>query len=33
MVNMIETQRAYSSNAMVVQTASQMLDIVNRLNA
>lgn len=33
LTNMIETQRAYSSNAMVVQTASQMLDIVNRLNA
>jgi flagellar hook protein FlgE len=33
LTNMIETQRAYSSNAMVVQTASAMLDTVNRLNA
>lgn len=32
LTNMIATQRAYSSNAMVVQTASQMLDTVNRLN-
>lgn len=33
LTNMIETQRAYSSNAMVVQTTSQMLDTINRLNA
>jgi flagellar hook protein FlgE len=33
LTNMIETQRAYSSNAMVVQTGSQMLDTINRLNA
>jgi flagellar hook protein FlgE len=30
---MIETQRAYSSNAMVLQTSSQMLDTINHLNA
>ncbi|MBV9829031.1 MAG: flagellar hook protein FlgE [Alphaproteobacteria bacterium] len=33
LTNMIETQRAYSSNAMVVQTSSQMLDTINHLNA
>ena len=33
LTNMIETQRAYSSNAMVLQTGSQMLDTINRLNA
>jgi flagellar hook protein FlgE len=32
LTNMIETQRAYSSNAMVIQTGSQMLDTINRLN-
>jgi flagellar hook protein FlgE len=33
LTNMIETQRAYSSNAMVLQTGSQMLDTINHLNA
>jgi flagellar hook protein FlgE len=33
LTNMIQTQRAYSSNAMVVQTANQMLDTINHLNA
>jgi flagellar hook protein FlgE len=33
LTNMIETQRAYQSNAMVLQTSSQMLDTINRLNA
>ena len=33
LTNMIETQRAYSSNAMVLQTSSQMMDTINRLNA
>jgi flagellar hook protein FlgE len=33
LTNMIETQRAYSSNAMVLQTSSQMLDTINHLNA
>jgi flagellar hook protein FlgE len=32
LTNMIETQRAYASNAMVIQTGSQMLDTINRLN-
>ena len=33
LTNMIETQRAYSSNAMVIQAGKDMLDTVNRLNA
>jgi flagellar hook protein FlgE len=33
LTNMIETQRAYSSNAMVIQTGKEMLDTINRLNA
>jgi len=33
LTNMIETQRAYSSNAMVVQTTSQMLDTIDHLNS
>jgi flagellar hook protein FlgE len=33
LTNMIQTQRAYSSNAMVVQTANQMLDTIAHLNA
>ncbi len=33
LTNMIETQRAYSSNAMVIQTSNQMLDTINRLNS
>ncbi len=33
LTNMIATQRAYSSNAMVIQTTSQMMDAINRLNA
>ena len=33
LTNMIETQRAYSSNAMVIQAGKEMLDTVNRLNA
>jgi flagellar hook protein FlgE len=33
LTNMIQTQRAYSSNAMVMQTADQMLDTINRLQA
>jgi len=33
LTNMIETQRAYSSNAMVVQTTGQMLDTINHLNS
>jgi len=32
LTNMIETQRAYSSNAMVVQTANQMMQTVDTLN-
>lgn len=32
LTNMIETQRAYSSTAMVIQTGDQMLDVVNHLN-
>jgi flagellar hook protein FlgE len=31
LTNMIETQRAYSSNAMVIQTSEQMLDTINHL--
>jgi flagellar hook protein FlgE len=33
LTNMIVTQRAYSANSMVVQTAGQMLDTIDRLNA
>lgn len=32
LTNMIETQRAYSSSAMVIQIGNQMLDVVNHLN-
>jgi flagellar hook protein FlgE len=32
LTNMIETQRAYSSNAMVVQTADQMLSVIDQIN-
>jgi flagellar hook protein FlgE len=32
LTNMIETQRAYSSNAMVIQTANQMLTTIDQLN-
>ena len=31
LTNLIETQRAYSSNATVIQTGSQMLQTVNQL--
>ena len=32
LTNLIETQRAYSSTAQVIQTADQMLDVINHLN-
>jgi flagellar hook protein FlgE len=32
LTNLIETQRAYSSSATVIQTSGQMLDVVNHLN-
>jgi flagellar hook protein FlgE len=32
LTNLIATQRAYSSNATVIQTSNQMLDVANRLN-
>ena len=32
LTNLIETQRAYSSNAQVIKSATDMLDVVNHLN-
>ena len=32
LTNLIETQRAYSSNAQVIKSATEMLDVVNHLS-